>query len=204
MALCNVSTQLSVNKYFKNEWMNDPVETKHIHWMGCFIIAAEKKTTTAWESDPLAGPLSLTIQYIEEEKTKVNLPCWHFPSTGCIHQFLKDTAIKLLTRHRLPREPGRDGRGRDGVGTGGSKHSYVTAVGNQWALLPTGFLFEQAWSNLLWKKIQIRSMLFLGTERCKCRGLAVGEREEKRLINMDQKKKNVGSQKRCCILATMI
>lgn len=53
-------------------------------------------------------------------------------------------------------------------------------------------------------KKKIRSMLFLGTERCKCRGLAVGEREEKRLINRDQKKKNVGSQKRCCILATMI
>ena len=38
-------------------------------------------------------------------------------------------------------------------------------------------------------------MLFLGTERCKCRGLAVGEREEKRLINRDQKKKMLAAKK---------
>ena len=119
--------------------MNDPVEAKHVHWMGCFIIAVGKNKQTkktAWESDPLAGPLCLTIQYIEEEKTKVNLPCWHFPCIGCIHQFLKETAIKLLTTHGLPKKPGRSGRGSDGVGTGWPKHSYITAVWNQWVLKP--------------------------------------------------------------------
>lgn len=30
-------------------------------------------------------------------------------------------------------------------------------------------------------------MSFLGIEKCKCRGLAVGEREKRRLINRDKK-----------------
>ena len=124
----------SINILRMNKWMTQLKQNTYIEWVASSLLLGKKKKT-AWESDPLAGPLSLTIQYNEEEKTKVSLPYWHFPSTGCIHQFLKVTAIKLLTMHRLPRKPGRDGRGRDGVGTGGSKHSCHSSL-KPWVLKP--------------------------------------------------------------------
>lgn len=38
-------------------------------------------------------------------------------------------------------------------------------------------------------------MLFLGTERCTLRALAVGKREERRLINRDKEKKMLAAKK---------
>lgn len=45
------------------------------------------------------------------------------------------------------------------------------------------------------KKKKIKSMLFLGTERCTLRALAVGKREERRLINRDKEKKMLAAKK---------
>lgn len=133
----------SINILRINEWMTQLKQSTYIEWLLPSLLSGKERKKKKLENRPLAGPLSLTIQYTEEEEKKVNLPCWHFPGTGCVHQFLKDTAIKLLTM-RATKEAWQEWK-RQWWGRGehrGSKQAvWNNEFWNQRALLPLVLLW---------------------------------------------------------------